>query len=175
MGRLASAVRASVAIAALSTIGDFIWATWIPQHTMSLGISHGALLFAAVGLALGAQARRPVRGAVGGTVIGAAAAVSFYVIAPVAGYGAMFLAWFGIWIALAAMTGRLHRWPGGWRAVATRGVVAAAGSGLAFYAVSGIWRPFDPAGWDYAVHFAAWTLAFLPGFSALATKTHSNP
>jgi hypothetical protein len=49
-------------------------------------------------------------------------------------------------------------------------VAAAAGSGLAFYLISGIWRPFDPVGWDYAVHFAAWTIAFLPGFTALATK-----
>jgi hypothetical protein len=33
--------------------------------------------------------------------------------------------------------------------------------------ISGIWRPFNPAGWDYAVHFAAWTAAFFPGFAAL--------
>ena len=32
---------------------------------------------------------------------------------------------------------------------------------------SGIWRPFNPVGWDYAVHFAAWTIAYLPGFAAL--------
>ena len=44
--------------------------------------------------------------------------------------------------------------------VAARGAVAAVTSGVAFYAISGIWRPFNPAGWDYAVHFAAWTIAF---------------
>ena len=44
---------------------------------------------------------------------------------------------------------------------------AAVTSGTAFYAISGIWRPFDPQGWDYAVHFGAWTLAYLPGFAAL--------
>ena len=37
----------------------------------------------------------------------------------------------------------------------------------AFYAVSGMWFPFNPAGWDYAVHFVSWTFAFLPGFAAL--------
>jgi hypothetical protein len=164
------ALVSSVALAALSTLGDFIWATWIPRHTVALGISHGALLCAAVGLALGIQAGQPLRGAVGGAVIGAAAAVSYYVMAPALGFAAMFVAWFGLWITLAAMTGRLHRWPATWRVVTTRGVAAAAGSGLAFYLISGIWRPFDPVGWDYAVHFAAWTIAFLPGFTALATK-----
>ena len=164
------ALLSSVAIAALSTFGDFIWATWIPRHTMALGISHGASLFAAVGLALGIQAGQPLRGAVGAAVIGAAAAASYYVMAPAFGFAAMFVAWFGIWIALAAMTGRLHGSPGTWRSVGTRGGAAAVGSGLAFYLISGIWRPFDPVGWDYAVHFAAWTIAILPGFTALATK-----
>ena|SRR5688500_16538857 len=164
---------ASVAIAALSTFGDFVWATWIPRHTMTLGISHGAILFTAVGLALGAQAGNPLRGAVGGAAIGAAAALAYYVMAPLVGFAAMFLAWFGIWIALAALMSRLRRAPGTWRAVATRGLAAAVGSGLAFYLISGIWRPFDPVGWDYAVHFAAWTVAFLPGFAALSTQTSS--
>ena len=173
------ALLSSVAIAALSTFGDFVWATWIPRHTMALGIGHGAILFAAVGLALGIQAGRPLRGAVGTAVIGAAAAVSYYVMAPGLGFTAMFVAWFGIWIALAAMTSRLHRWPAAWRVVTTRGVAAAVGSGLAFYVISGIWRPFDPVGWDYAVHFAAWTAAYFPGFAALigrrpTTKNSKN-
>jgi hypothetical protein len=49
-------------------------------------------------------------------------------------------------------------------------LAAAFGSGVAFYAISGIWRPFDPVGWDYAVHAAAWTLAYLPGFAALLVR-----
>ena len=165
-----SALFASVAVAALSTFGDFVWAAWIPRHTMPLGIGHGALLFAAVGLALGVRAGHALRGAIAGAGIGAAAAVSFYVLTPVAGYAAMFPAWFGIWIALAALASRLNRWPGRRRTVATRGLVAATGSGVAFYLISGIWRPFDPLGWDYAAHFAAWTFAFLPGFVALSTS-----
>ena len=48
-----------------------------------------------------------------------------------------------------------------------RGVLAMIGSGLGFYLISGIWRPFDPQGWDYAVHFLSWTIAYLPGFLAL--------
>ena len=52
-------------------------------------------------------------------------------------------------------------------AVASRGAIAAVASGLGFWAISGIWRPFNPQGWDYAVHFGAWTVAYFPGFAAL--------
>ncbi len=48
-----------------------------------------------------------------------------------------------------------------------RGVIAMIGSGLGFYLISGIWRPFDPQGWDYAVHFLSWTVAYSAGFLAL--------
>jgi hypothetical protein len=41
------------------------------------------------------------------------------------------------------------------------------GSGVGFYLISDIWRPFDPEGWDYAVHFVSWAIAYLPGFLAL--------
>ncbi len=47
-----------------------------------------------------------------------------------------------------------------------RGVSAAIGSGLAFWAISGIWT--DPAADpSYLWRFACWTFAFLPGFLAL--------
>lgn len=171
MNTISRAVASSAAVAALSAFGDFVWATWIPRHTMVLGIGHGALLFAAVGLALGLQVGRPLRSAIGGALIGAAAAIGYYISAPATGYAAMFAAWFGIWIALAAITRRPP--PGSfrtWRAAGMRGVTAAAGSGVAFYLISGIWRPFDPVGWDYATHFAAWTVAYLPGFAALMRR-----
>jgi hypothetical protein len=55
-----------------------------------------------------------------------------------------------------------------------RGAVAAIASGLAFYLISGIWRPFNPQGLDYLVHFAAWTVAFAPGFAALMIASHRH-
>jgi hypothetical protein len=58
-------------------------------------------------------------------------------------------------------------------AVASRGVIAAIASGLGFYAISGIWRPFDPQGWDYLAHFGAWLVAYFPGFAALLI-THTT-
>jgi hypothetical protein len=37
---------------------------------------------------------------------------------------------------------------------------------LGFYAISGIWFPFNLHG-DYAVHFLYWTIAYFLGFAAL--------
>jgi hypothetical protein len=85
----------------------------------------------------------------------------------------MFAAWAAIWIALAVLIGYLNQRQVDTRAVFARGAIAAAASGLAFYAISGIWFPFDPRGWDYLVHFGAWTLAYLPGFAALLIARRS--
>ncbi|MBI2189562.1 MAG: hypothetical protein HYU37_20935 [Acidobacteria bacterium] len=160
-------LTAAVAIAALSTLGDFIWATWLPEHRAVYGFAHGLLLFCAVGLVFGLLAGRPAAAALAGAAIGAAAAGTYYVVSPLFGYAAMFVVWFVVWIALAWMYARLSATAAPAGAVLARGVAAATASGLAFYLISGIWRPFDPQGWDYAVHFAAWTFAYFPGFAAL--------
>jgi hypothetical protein len=164
---IVAAIQASLAIAALSTLGDFIWATWIPRPRMAYGLLHGTLLFLAIGLVLGVVARRRAAGAIAGAAIGAAGAAGFYLLAPLVGYAAMFLMWIAIWVALGALVVWLKTGTLGLRAALARGGIAAVTSGAAFYAISGIWRPFDPQGWDYATHFGAWTLAYLPGFAAL--------
>ncbi|MBI4262878.1 MAG: hypothetical protein HY657_00750 [Acidobacteria bacterium] len=177
MTGLGATVAGSLAIAAVSTLGDFIWATWIPRHMAVFGLTHGTLLFLAIGFVLGTISGRAARGALGGAAIGFLAAGTFYVLSPVVGFSAMFAAWMAVWLALAWLYGRLnaaridighrHDIRIDARAIAGRGALAAIASGVAFYAISGIWRPFNPQGWDYAVHFGAWTLAYLPGFGAL--------
>jgi len=167
MSGLISTVVGSMAIALVSTLGDFIWATWIPRHRPVYGLTHGTLLFLAVGLYLGVLTRRPAPGAMLGAALGFLAAGSFYVLAPLAGYSVMFVSWFGIWIALAFAYGWLCGDASPTRALVLRGLAAAVASGLAFYLVSGIWRPFDPVGWDYVWHFAAWTFAYFTGFASL--------
>ena len=162
-----TALIGSLVMATTSTLGDFIWATWITEHRGIYGITHGILLFLVAGLVLGVPARRPAAGAAAGALVGALAAASFYVLAPALGYSAMYVSWVGLWVALAAAHARLHARAARTTEMVTRGATAAVGSGLAFYAISGIWRPFDPSGWDYAVHFGAWTIAYLPGFAAL--------
>ncbi len=162
-------------MAAASTLGDFIWATWIPQHRGVYGMAHGILLFLVAGVVLGMPAGRPAAGAVAGALVGTFAAGSFYVLAPVLGYSAMFVSWMGLWLALAVANARLSARSARISEIAARGALAAVTSGLAFYAISGIWRPFDPSGWDYAVHFGAWTIAYLPGFAALFVERGRPP
>ena len=166
MRPVSAALAGSFAIAGLSTVGDFIWATWIPRHLVVYGLVHGALLFCAIGLVLGVFAARPLAGALAGGIIGVAAASIFYLAAPLGGLSTMFVVWFGVWMALGFLYARLSG-HGVSRVVLARGSIAAAASGLAFYLISGIWRPFNPEGWDYALHFAAWTMAYFPGFAAL--------
>jgi hypothetical protein len=162
---LLAAVGAALAIAALSTLGDFVWAGLGLRHRVVYGLAHGTLLFAGVGLVLGRVAGRVGAGTLAGAILGFLAAGSFYVLFPILGF-AMFLAWFLVWVALGIVYDRLGPRSGMGRAV-VRGLGAAVVSGAAFYGVSAIWFPFDPRGLDYLVHFGAWTLAFLPGFAAL--------
>ena len=166
-----------MAIAAVSTAGDFIWAMWIPQHRPVYGLIHGMALFLAIGLVLGIHADRMGIGAAGGALTGLLAAASFYVLAPIAGFSVMFAVWFGVWIALGVLNNRLGgtRIGAGYRIAIARGVIAALTSGVAFYLIRGIWLPFNPSGLDYVVHFGAWTLAYLPGFAALLISRKPAP
>ena len=174
---MTSGVRASIGgalfIAAVSTLGDFIWATWIPRHWAVYGLIHGAVLFLSIGLFLGTLANKSASGAIAGALIGGLAAASFYLLAPAAGYSIMFIVWFGVWIVLELLNERLNQRQTKTRAAAARGILAAVASGIAFYAISGIWFPFHPRGWDYLSHFAAWTLAYFPGFAALLVTKRS--
>ena len=172
---ISTVIQGSLAIAALSTLGDFIWATWIPRHRPAYGMTHGTLLFLAIGFVLGVVAHRRAAGAIAGALIGAAGAAGFYLLAPLAGYAAMFLVWIAIWVALGVLAVWLMTGTFDLRDGLTRGAAAAVASGAAFYAISGIWRPFDPRGWDYATHFGAWTLAYLPGFLALLVARRDGP
>ena len=163
-------------IAAVSTIGDFIWAGLQLRHRVVYGLAHGALLFLCIGAYLGALKRQRMRGAAAGALIGFTAAGAFYVLARVFGYAIMFPIWAFIWLALAALSGRVTDTPAPsstdiWK----RGALAMVGSGIAFYLISGIWRPFDPQGLDYLVHFVAWTIAYLPGFAALLLTPRRTP
>jgi hypothetical protein len=176
------AIIGALLIAAVSTAGDFVWAGLHLRHRTEYGLAHGAILFLCMGAYFGSLQHQALTGALYGAAIGFAAAGSFYLLAPVAGYSVMFFVWAFVWVALAVLVARLHPAPTAPNAPAApaaptapvapiapivRGVLAMIGSGLGFYLISGIWRPFDPQGWDYAVHFVSWTLAYLPGFIAL--------
>lgn len=175
MKHLPEAIGGALTIAAVSTFGDYLWANWITDHRAYVGLAHGVLLFLCVGAYLGAVAGQTPQGAIAGPIVGLLAATSYYALAPLLGRSAMFVAWIALWAALGFINARLRRQPGGARDALLRSTVAAVGSGLAFYAISGIWAPLNPRGWsDYAVHFLSWTFAYLPAFLALLVERSTS-
>ena len=148
------------------TFGDWVWEVLALRHRPQYGLAHGALLCLWLGLYLGALSSRVAWGAGAGAIVGFAAAASYYALRPLVGYLAMLVAWIGLWFGLAWLTQHLLAGRVSPRQALLRAVLAGAGSGAAFYAVSGIWMN-PPSEYVYAWHFPAWTIAFLPGSLAL--------
>ena len=170
-----TAVVSAVVTAAVSTVGDYLWANVLPHGQPVYWFAHAIVLFLTIGACLGLPSRRPLAGAAGAVAIGCLATAGFWILRPVAGYaGSMFLLFTLLWIALGVLTGRVLQQRDNVGAVLVRSALAAVGSGLGFYAISGIWMPFNPHGWDYARHFISWTIAYLPAFAALLARTPRN-
>jgi hypothetical protein len=147
------------------TAGDFVWARFGVRHTVTAGIAHGAVMCLCIGAVIGARVRRLGSGAIAGPIVGALAALAYYAMSPTLGWGAMLPAWMLFWICFALLQHFFR--PEGFNAALGRGVLAAVLSGLAFYAISGIWTHPSRGGPNYLVHFASWSFAFLPGFLVL--------
>jgi hypothetical protein len=160
------ALFAALFLGAVSTLGDFIWAAFDVRHRVAYGLAHGAAICLCIGAAVGFRSQRPLAGAAVGPLVGVLAAAGFYLLAPALRWGAMFPMWMLFWICFAVLQAYLegHR---RWRSALLKGLTAAVLSGLAFYAISGIWTRPSPGGPNYARHFLSWTFAFLPGFVAL--------
>ncbi|MGH9349685.1 MAG: hypothetical protein ACRD26_20725 [Vicinamibacterales bacterium] len=161
-----NALVSSLALGAIATFGDWIWATFLSRHLMGAGLVHGGLLCLAMGAAVGRPVGRAGGGAAFGLAIGVTAAGLFYLLAPLVRFGAMLPAWFALWVMLALLYHRLAQGTSLGLAMA-RGVIAGAASGLAFYLVSDMWTEWNPRAIHYLDHFARWTFAFAPGFLAL--------
>jgi len=160
------AVIAAIALGAVSTSGDFVWAALQLRHQMLYGLIHGAAICLSIGLVIGIRERRLLPALAAGPLIGLVAAGGFYLLAPWMRYSAMFPMWMLFWVLFALLQERLRPPFGPHQAIA-RGLVAALLSGAAFYAISGIWTRPSPGGPDYVRHFLSWSFAFFPGFAAL--------
>ena len=160
------ALLASLALAFVMTAGDWIWAALHIRHTVAAGVAHGAAMCLCLGLAIGLREGRAAAGAIAGPIVGVLAAGVFYLLAPSLRMSAMFPAWMFFWVSFALLQAWLRRERLHASAVIV-GLLAAVLSGLAFYAISGIWTRHDPGGPNYAWNFAAWTFAFFPGFAVL--------
>jgi hypothetical protein len=161
------ALVGAVATAAVSTLGDYLWKNVLPHGQPVYWFAHAIVLFATIGLCLGWPSRKPMTGAIGAVLVGCAATLGFYFLRRLLGYSAILVLFTALWVALGLLTGRVLQRRARMGEILTRSVLAAVGSGLGFYAISGIWIPFDPQGWDYAVHFVSWIVAYLPAFAAL--------
>ena len=159
------ALAAALFLGAVMTAGDFIWEAFGVRHTMTAGLAHGALMCLCIGGIIGMKTGRLVPGLVAGPLIGVLAAGAFYAMASTFGWGAMLPAWMLFWICFALLQHYLMPETLHWALV--RGLIAAVLSGLAFYAISGIWTRPAPGGPNYFIHFLSWSFAFLPGFLVL--------
>lgn len=160
------AVIAAVVLGGVMTLGDFLWDVFQLRHRMTSGLIHGAAMCLFIGGFVGFRERRLIAGLIAGPVIGVLAAAGFYLLAPWMRYSAMFPMWAFFWLCFAFLQDRLSVQRRRGEAIA-RGLAAAVLSGLAFWAISGIWTGRNPGGPDYLRHMWSWTLAFLPGFLAL--------
>ena len=160
-----TALGAALLLGAVMTAGDFVWAYFNVRHTRVSGISHGVAMCLCLGAVVGGRAGRLGAGLAAGPLIGVLAAGAFYVLAPTFRSGAMLLAWMFFWICFALLQHALvnERLP---KALG-RGLIAAVTSGLAFYAISGIWTDPPAGAPNYAMQFLYWSFAFLPGFLSL--------
>ena len=165
-----AAVVGALATAAVSTLGDYLWKNVLPHGLPVYWFAHAIVLFSTVGFCLGLPSNKPLAGALGAVVVGCLATAGFYFLQPLMGYAAMFPLFFALWFGLGLLAGRVLQPRDSITATIVRGLLAAVGSGLGFYLISGIWMPFNPQGLDYVKHFVYWTIAYLPGFTALLMR-----
>jgi hypothetical protein len=167
------ALIASLLLGAVMTLGDFVWAALHIQHRIAYGLIHGAAMCLCVGLAIGIRASKPLAAAIAGPAIGVIAALVFYALVRPLGWGALFPAWMLLWMLFGVLQRRLESRDRSGPAL-MRGVAAALLSGAAFYLISGIWTRDSHQHPRLALHFAAWSFAFLPGFAALFWRRPSR-
>ena len=170
MSVLTPAIIGALLLAVLSTVADYIWFRNIPQHQVSSGMIHGAVLFAALGAYLGWRRGKLGVGAIGGLVSGTVAALSFYALAPIGGYYMMLVSWALLWVLLAALQTHLDGQLNLARAIG-RGLVTAIVAGLGFAVVLlQLYKGWPPASFPAVKHFIAWSMAYLPGLYVLLKR-----
>lgn len=172
-------VVASMALGAISSLADWIWAHFGLDGSITAGVLHGLLIFVVLAVALGARAgsvsaMRRLLAAL--PAAGALLAASFYPIflglrKATGNPGMSYLVSLLItWVAMWGLVAWLQRWACGRLETVQRTLVRAALasvlSGASFWTISGIWTnpPPEPS---YILGAAAWAWAFLPGFASL--------
>jgi hypothetical protein len=169
-------------VALVATLADYTWYTRHVRHDITTGIVHGAVLLTAVGVVLGLDAGRVLKGVPIGALAGVGGALTYYLLVALVDrrtYGSAIPAsWVALWLIVAVLDGRWLRAPQRrpWREIAVRGGLAAALSGVAFFMVMNtLWGRPPAGGRNYVVQFAAWAVAWAPGLLALTLGRSSRP
>ena len=168
LSSLGIALLGALWAAALSTFGDWVWARYIPRTARPTASRTGRCSSWASARSSESCAGAPLRGALLGAAVGFGAAAGSTLSRPLVGYAAMFVLWMALWAALAVADARgLVAADAPLRPALGRGGLAAIASGLAFYAISGIWTAHRAGRTRLPLQLPCWTIAFLPGFVAL--------
>jgi hypothetical protein len=147
-----------------------VWFLDIPQHQVTSGAIHGAVLFAALGAYLGWRRGKLGIGLAGGLASGLIAALSFYALAPLGGYNMMLVSWVLLWTMLAALQTHLDGRLDPAKAVG-RGLVTSIAAAVGFAVVLfQLYRRWPPETFSVFRHFVAWSMAYLPGLYVLLKK-----
>jgi hypothetical protein len=129
-----------------------------------------AVALAPAGLYLGWRKAHAVAGLIGGVVIGVLAAAAIFLVAPVAGVQAVWVAWLLGWLLISVLQSFLDGHLELWRAL-VRGAAAAAAGAIGFVivqrqlVVAGL-----PANLPVFSNFLAWMLAYAPGAALLMRR-----
>lgn len=171
---LGAVLTAALGLGALSAFGDWLWTHYLTDGAIAPGVIHGVIVFLifAVVLARHAGTRRAWKLLLPSLPLaGLLIAAAFYPIAYATGYLAgLMITWVAMWLVLATLQRIARGKTEDLKLTLGRGALAAVGSGLAFWAVSGMWTQPTPGEPNYALHFVYWSFAFLPGFAALMPR-----
>src|SRR5256885_8832799 len=96
-----NAVIGAVVTAAVSTLGDYLWANVLPHRQPVYWFAHAIILFVTVETCLGWPTRKPLIGAIGAALIGCEATPGVYFLQPIIGYSALFV----LFVAMQAARG----------------------------------------------------------------------
>jgi phage shock protein E len=161
-------------IAAVSTLGDFVWYAFGVRHTVWAAVTHGAVLLTAVGAVLGNARGHLLKGLPIGALAGIGGALWYYVLVLTVDprpYGVAILgAWLFMWLLLALLDGRWLQTPirSSWREIAVRGILAACAGGTSFALVwQRLWGRAPDERQGYALQFIVWAFAWAPGLLVL--------
>ena len=166
------ALVGAVVTAAVSTLGDYLWANVLPHGQPIYWFAHAIVLFATVGFCLGLPSRKPTgrRRRRRRDRVRSRRRASIFSSRSMGYSGDVRAVRRAVDRRSACSPAACCSGGTACRLSSCAASLAAVGSGLGFYAISGIWMPFNPHGWDYAKHFVYWTLAYLPGFAALLVR-----